>query len=121
MGMLPGTLHRASLPSGAPQILHSVMLLYMRNDQLSPAILYARICRIGLFWPQRMPAHSQVTAVQVPQQLREPFLEAVRAGRIRSMQNKLMPAAPIHTPGALLLGDAFNMRHPLTGVLHRAS
>ena len=32
-----------------------------------------------------------------------------------SMQNKLMPAAPIHTPGALLLGDAFNMRHPLTG------
>ncbi len=55
------------------------------------------------------------TAVQVPKQLREPFLEAVRAGRIRSMQNKLMPAAPIHTPGALLLGDAFNMRHPLTG------
>ena len=53
--------------------------------------------------------------MQVPKQLREPFLEAVRAGRIRSMQNKLMPAAPIHTPGALLLGDAFNMRHPLTG------
>ena len=53
--------------------------------------------------------------MQVPKQLRESFLEAVKAGRIRSMQNKLMPAAPIHTPGALLLGDAFNMRHPLTG------
>ena len=26
-----------------------------------------------------------------------------------------MPAAPKTTPGALLLGDAFNMRHPLTG------
>lgn len=26
-----------------------------------------------------------------------------------------MPAAPQSTPGALLLGDAFNMRHPLTG------
>ncbi|KAA8549891.1 hypothetical protein F0562_001575 [Nyssa sinensis] len=26
-----------------------------------------------------------------------------------------MPAAPYPTPGALLLGDAFNMRHPLTG------
>ena len=62
-----------------------------------------------------MAAHSATAAAQVPQQLREPFLEAVRAGRIRSMQNKLMPAAPIHTPGALLLGDAFNMRHPLTG------
>ena len=31
------------------------------------------------------------------------------------MQNKLMPAAPLHCPGALLLGDSFNMRHPLTG------
>ncbi|KAF2320754.1 hypothetical protein GH714_030523 [Hevea brasiliensis] len=26
-----------------------------------------------------------------------------------------MPAAPYPTPGALLLGDAFNMRYPLTG------
>ena len=26
-----------------------------------------------------------------------------------------MPADPSPTPGALLLGDAFNMRHPLTG------
>ncbi|KAK8563159.1 hypothetical protein V6N12_011215 [Hibiscus sabdariffa] len=26
-----------------------------------------------------------------------------------------MPAAPLPTPGALLMGDAFNMRHPLTG------
>ncbi|KAK9204132.1 hypothetical protein WN943_014390 [Citrus x changshan-huyou] len=26
-----------------------------------------------------------------------------------------MPAAPSTTPGALLLGDSFNMRHPLTG------
>lgn len=59
--------------------------------------------------------------MQVPKQLRESFLEAVKARRIRSMQNKLMPAAPIHTPGALLLGDAFNMRHPLTGQHFRKS
>ncbi|MCI43861.1 squalene monooxygenase-like, partial [Trifolium medium] len=26
-----------------------------------------------------------------------------------------MPASPYPTPGALLMGDAFNMRHPLTG------
>ena len=31
------------------------------------------------------------------------------------MANRSMPAAPLPTPGALLLGDAFNMRHPLTG------
>lgn len=31
------------------------------------------------------------------------------------MPNRSMPADPQPTPGALLLGDAFNMRHPLTG------
>jgi len=31
------------------------------------------------------------------------------------MPNKQMPSAPICQPGALLLGDSFNMRHPLTG------
>mmetsp|Transcript_2009 Transcript_2009/g.5981 ORF Transcript_2009/g.5981 Transcript_2009/m.5981 type:complete len:524 (-) Transcript_2009:1883-3454(-) len=57
---------------------------------------------------------SQV-APQVPPQLRDSFLQAISDGRVRSMQNKSMPAAPLHRPGALLLGDAFNMRHPLTG------
>jgi len=54
-------------------------------------------------------------APQVPDQLRKPFLEAVEKGRVRSMQNKLMPAEVFVQPGALMLGDAFNMRHPLTG------
>ncbi len=68
--------------------------------------------------PSELPGYLRATvAPQVPRQLRAAFLEAVDAGRIRSMQNKLMPAAPIHRPGALLLGDAFNMRHPLTGSL----
>ncbi len=57
----------------------------------------------------------QTVAPQVPQQLQPAFEEAIHAGRMRSMQNKQMPAAPLHCPGALLLGDAFNMRHPLTG------
>ena len=56
-----------------------------------------------------------VVAPQVPSALRPPFEESVRAGGVRAMQNKLMAAAPLHTPGALLLGDSFNMRHPLTG------
>lgn len=54
-------------------------------------------------------------APQVPPQLQKAFLNAVESGRIRSMQNKQLTAAPLHQPGALLLGDAFNMRHPLTG------
>ncbi|KAJ6931865.1 hypothetical protein NC652_015142 [Populus alba x Populus x berolinensis] len=43
------------------------------------------------------------------------FLAAVDKGHIRTMPNRSMPAAPYPTPGALLMGDAFNMRHPLTG------
>ena len=57
----------------------------------------------------------EVIGPQVPSALRSPFEEAVKAGGVRAMQNKLMAAAPLHTPGALLLGDSFNMRHPLTG------
>lgn len=35
--------------------------------------------------------------------------------RFRSMPNCFLPAAIEVKPGVLLLGDAFNMRHPLTG------
>ena len=52
---------------------------------------------------------------QVPDQLRAAFLDAVAGGRIRAMQNKTLATRPLHQPGALLLGDSFNMRHPLTG------
>ncbi|KAL4181687.1 hypothetical protein AMTRI_Chr12g272350 [Amborella trichopoda] len=56
-----------------------------------------------------------VVAPQIPEQLRESFLMAIEKGSIRTMPNKSMPASPYPTPGALLMGDAFNMRHPLTG------
>jgi squalene monooxygenase len=53
--------------------------------------------------------------VQVPPELQASFIAAVDKGNIRSMPNRSMPASPYPTPGALLMGDAFNMRHPLTG------
>ncbi|XP_041011633.1 squalene monooxygenase SE1-like [Juglans microcarpa x Juglans regia] len=56
-----------------------------------------------------------VVAPQVPPELYNAFISAVDKGNIRSMPNRSMPAAPHPTPGALLMGDAFNMRHPLTG------
>lgn len=63
-----------------------------------------------------LSAWRSVVAPEVPEQLREAFLEACdNPDGIRSMQNKQMAAQPLHQPGALLLGDAFNMRHPLTG------
>ncbi|XP_061336398.1 squalene monooxygenase SE1-like [Gastrolobium bilobum] len=56
-----------------------------------------------------------VVAPQVPPELYTSFLAAVDKGNIRTMPNRSMPASPYPTPGALLMGDAFNMRHPLTG------
>ncbi|KAK2638753.1 hypothetical protein Ddye_026548 [Dipteronia dyeriana] len=40
---------------------------------------------------------------------------AIEKGNIRTMTNRSMTATPQPTLGALLLGDAFNTRHPLTG------
>ncbi|XP_052203718.1 squalene monooxygenase SE1-like [Diospyros lotus] len=56
-----------------------------------------------------------IVAPQIPEQLHEAFVAAIDKGNIKTMPNRSMPAAPHPTPGALLMGDAFNMRHPLTG------
>ncbi|KAJ0700533.1 putative squalene monooxygenase [Helianthus annuus] len=56
-----------------------------------------------------------VVAPQVPPELYAAFVAAIDKGNIRTMPNRSMPADPQPTPGALLMGDAFNMRHPLTG------
>nr|QEV81979.1 Squalene monooxygenase [Prunella vulgaris] len=58
---------------------------------------------------------KNVIAPQVPPELHGAFLSAIEKGNMRTMPNRSMPAAPHPTPGALLMGDAFNMRHPLTG------
>ena len=52
---------------------------------------------------------------QIPPELYSAFISAINKGNIKTMPNRSMPASPLPTPGALLLGDAFNMRHPLTG------
>ncbi|XP_022149174.1 squalene monooxygenase-like [Momordica charantia] len=56
-----------------------------------------------------------IVAPQVPPQLYNSFIAAIEKGKIKSMTNRSMPAAPHPTAGALLMGDALNMRHPLTG------
>ncbi|XP_072045792.1 squalene monooxygenase-like [Amphiura filiformis] len=52
---------------------------------------------------------------QLPEHIKEPFIDAIQNGDIKSMPNSYLPPAPIEKPGVLLLGDALNMRHPLTG------
>ncbi|CAI9163382.1 unnamed protein product [Rangifer tarandus platyrhynchus] len=52
---------------------------------------------------------------QLPDHLKGPFLEASQNSRLRSMPASFLPSSPVNKRGVLLLGDAYNMRHPLTG------
>ena len=58
---------------------------------------------------------QEVVGPQLPRTLQGPFLAAVEKGRFRSMQNKAMAAKPVCHAGAVMLGDSYNMRHPITG------
>lgn len=58
---------------------------------------------------------KETVAPQIPLKFQEPFLQAVSEGKSHMMPNRVMPAAVDMVPGAVLLGDSFNMRHPLTG------
>jgi squalene monooxygenase len=42
-------------------------------------------------------------------------MSALESGRLRSMANAWLPAQANKTPGVLTIGDAHNIRHPLTG------
>eukprot|EP00123_Amoebidium_parasiticum_P009049 comp19192_c0_seq2/m.21911 comp19192_c0_seq2/g.21911 ORF comp19192_c0_seq2/g.21911 comp19192_c0_seq2/m.21911 type:complete len:267 (-) comp19192_c0_seq2:717-1517(-) len=57
----------------------------------------------------------ETVAPQMPEYIRPAFLAAVESDRLRSMPNSYLPAAPVVRPGVVCLGDALNMRHPLTG------
>ncbi|KAG8536695.1 hypothetical protein GDO81_025836, partial [Engystomops pustulosus] len=52
---------------------------------------------------------------QLPEHLQEPFHFAVENDRLRTMPASFLPPSPVDKKGVLLLGDAYNMRHPLTG------
>ncbi|XP_059103561.1 squalene monooxygenase [Peromyscus eremicus] len=52
---------------------------------------------------------------QIPDHLKEPFLEASQNSRLRTMPASFLPPSPMNKRGVLLLGDAYNLRHPLTG------
>jgi squalene monooxygenase len=51
----------------------------------------------------------------LPPSVRPSFSAALEAGKLRSMPNSFLPPSTQKTPGLIMLGDAMNMRHPLTG------
>ncbi len=51
----------------------------------------------------------------IPDSMRESYEQAIEEGGFKVMPNHYMAAKPIIRKGAVMLGDALNMRHPLTG------
>jgi squalene monooxygenase len=51
----------------------------------------------------------------IPESARPAFIAAVEEGNFKTFPNHRLPASPIRKQRAVLLGDALNMRHPLTG------
>ncbi|KAF5318349.1 hypothetical protein D9611_014224 [Ephemerocybe angulata] len=57
---------------------------------------------------------------ELPLSLQKPVIDAFKTDRIRKMPNRFLPAVKQGTKasktGVILLGDSWNMRHPITGV-----
>jgi len=51
----------------------------------------------------------------LPRDIQPQLRSAIKEGRLRSMPNTWIPSAKQTTPGLIMIGDALNMRHPLTG------
>jgi squalene monooxygenase len=56
-----------------------------------------------------------VVLPSLPARVRPSFEAALDRGGLRSMPNSFLPASKNKHAGVILLGDAMNMRHPLTG------
>ena len=58
---------------------------------------------------------KNVVIPSLPAEVRPSFEAAIERDRLRSMPNSFLPPRTNRKPGLVLLGDAMNMRHPLTG------
>ncbi|ODQ68380.1 SE-domain-containing protein [Nadsonia fulvescens var. elongata DSM 6958] len=63
-----------------------------------------------------LKAHLVKTVLpNLPESVKPSFEKAIESQRLRTMPNSFLPPYVNNTPGMILLGDALNMRHPLTG------
>lgn len=73
----------------------------------------------GTMPPKKGPDLKKELKIKVlpflPETLHAAFLDAVDEGDFKVMPNHYMPGKPFLGSGAVLLGDALTMRHPLTG------
>ncbi|CAI9115730.1 OLC1v1016716C1 [Oldenlandia corymbosa var. corymbosa] len=133
---------RRSLISPKVDIPSSFVALILKNCKLpfpnhghvilanpSPILMYPissteTRCLVDIPGGQKVPSIANgemanylktVVLPQIPAELHQDFISGIEDGNIKVATNRSMPATPCSTPGAIVLGDAFNMRHPLTG------
>lgn len=94
-----------------------------------PILIYqigAHETRILIDIPENLPSAStkaggvknhmlNVALPNLPECVRPSFKKALEDGKLRSMPNSFLPPTTQKIPGLVILGDALNMRHPLTG------
>jgi squalene monooxygenase len=135
-----GSLFRKKLSDAAQTVSSHFLGLEVKNENLpyhghghvmlldpSPCLCYpisSEVCRVLIDFPTTVaPRKSEelVTylkekiAPQFPEEIRQNLLMAIDEGKFKIMPASLVPARPKLIKGAILLGDSFNMRHPLTG------
>lgn len=54
-------------------------------------------------------------AKKLPVQMQAAYLSSINRDKLKAMPNMMVSANPVRKSGAIILGDALNMRHPLTG------
>ncbi|CAO3647643.1 unnamed protein product [Cunninghamella echinulata] len=93
----------------------------------SPILMYqigTHDTRILVDIPGKLPSASNgdlkqymldVILPQLPEAIRPNFTEALKTERLRSMPNGFLPPSINNCEGMVVLGDAMNIRHPLTG------
>ncbi|KAI9349438.1 squalene epoxidase-domain-containing protein [Zopfochytrium polystomum] len=93
----------------------------------SPVLLYqigTRDTRILVDVPGKLPSQGNgdlkrymenVVGPQLPDSCKKSFFSALETERLRVMPNSYLPASVNKKEGVVLVGDAMNMRHPLTG------
>ncbi|KAF2235837.1 ERG1 squalene epoxidase [Viridothelium virens] len=108
-----------------PLPLHGHVLL----GDGAPSLLYqigTHETRALIDVPENLPSASiqnggvkghlrKVVLPSLPACVQPSFEEAIERGQLRSMPNSWLPSSINKMPGLMILGDAMNMRHPLTG------
>ena len=109
---LPRPMHgHVVLSDGAPVLLYQIGTRETRALVDVPEGLESASIKNG-----GVKGHLRnVVLPSLPSCVKPSFERALDDGKLRSMPNSFLPPSVNRVPGMVMLGDAMNMRHPLTG------